>query len=263
MSCITSSPTPCGTVRGSVEGELQRTGSADGRFPVPREGIADVADEPAEAGVWMRVYRVRCSGRFPRAILWVVNPQLEEYRQQFERIASEAKGLTEGLTEAQFNWRPAADQWSIEECLAHLTAVGQVEVEAVEKAVDEAKAKGITGAGPFEFPAWERFILRETEPPVRHQMPAPKRFRADSRTTDHRGIADISACTAAIRDTDRAGGRPGSAAGESSDTHFATVETEPRRHDCTGGGTRTAAPGSSAAGAGTVALAVDGVPISS
>jgi hypothetical protein len=46
----------------------------------------------------------------------------------------------------------------------------------VEKAVDEAKAKGITGAGPFEFPAWERFILRETEPPVRHQMPAPKRF---------------------------------------------------------------------------------------
>ena len=106
----------------------------------------------------------------------MVNPQLEEYRQQFEWIASEAKGLTEGLTEAQFNWRPAADQWSIEECLAHLTAVGQVEVEAVEKAVDEAKAKGITGAGPFEFPAWERFILRETEPPVRHQMPAPKRF---------------------------------------------------------------------------------------
>ena len=60
-----------------------------------------------------------------------MNPQLEEYRQQFERIASEAQELTAGLTEAQFNWRPAPDQWSIEECLAHLTAVGQVEVEAV------------------------------------------------------------------------------------------------------------------------------------
>ena len=92
-----------------------------------------------------------------------MNPQLEEYRQQFEWIASEAKELTKGLTEAQFNWRPAPDQWSIEECLAHLTAVGQVEVEAVEKAVDEAKAKGITGTGPFEYPVWERFILRETD----------------------------------------------------------------------------------------------------
>lgn len=80
------------------------------------------------------------------------------------------------MTEAQFNWRPAPGQWSIEECLAHLTALGQVEVEAVEKAVDEAKAKGITGTGPFEYPVWERFILRETEPPVRHRMPAPKRF---------------------------------------------------------------------------------------
>jgi hypothetical protein len=105
-----------------------------------------------------------------------VNPQLDAYRQQFEWIANEAQGLTKGLTEAQFNWRPKSDQWSIEECLAHLTAVGQAEVEAVEKAVDQAKAKGITGTGPFEFPAWERFILRETEPPVRHQMPAPQRF---------------------------------------------------------------------------------------
>jgi hypothetical protein len=57
-----------------------------------------------------------------------------------------------------------------------LTAVGLVEVEAIEKAVNEAKARGITGTGPFEYPVWERFILRETEPPVRHQMPAPKRF---------------------------------------------------------------------------------------
>jgi hypothetical protein len=105
-----------------------------------------------------------------------VNPQLEEYSQQFRQIAIDAQALTAGLTESQFNWRPAPDQWSIEECLAHLTAVGQVEVDAVEKAVDEAKAKGITGTGPFEYPVWERYILRETEPPVRHQMPSPKRF---------------------------------------------------------------------------------------
>jgi len=106
-----------------------------------------------------------------------VNPQLEDYRQQFERIADEAKDLTTGLTEAQFNWRPTSGEWSIEECLAHLTAVGTAELETIERAVEQARARGITGTGPFEVPAWERFILRETEPPVRHSMRSPGRFR--------------------------------------------------------------------------------------
>jgi hypothetical protein len=109
-------------------------------------------------------------------IILGVHPELERYQQQFEAIASQAKDLAAGLTEAQFNWRPAPEQWSIEECLAHLTMVGQVEVRAIEAAIDEAKAKGRRGSGSFEYPVWERFILRETEPPVRHSTSAPKRF---------------------------------------------------------------------------------------
>ena len=105
-----------------------------------------------------------------------MNPELELYHQQFEQIANEAKELAGGLTEAQFNWRPAPTEWSIEECLSHLTMVGHVEVDAIELAIDQAKASGTTGMGPFEYPAWERFILRETEPPVRHAMRAPRRF---------------------------------------------------------------------------------------
>ena len=106
-----------------------------------------------------------------------MNPQLEDYRQQFEWIANEAKGLTAGLTEARFNWRPEPGAWSIEECLAHLTAVGTAEIETIERAVEQGRAKGLTGAGPFDIPAWERFILRETEPPVRHAIGSPGRFR--------------------------------------------------------------------------------------
>ena len=106
-----------------------------------------------------------------------MNPQLEDYRQQFERIANEAKDLTADLTEAQFNWRPASGEWSIEECLAHLTSVGTAQIEAIERAVQQGRSKGLTGTGPFDVPAWERFILRETEPPVRHAMLSPGRFR--------------------------------------------------------------------------------------
>ena len=102
--------------------------------------------------------------------------ELENCHRQFEEISKQAQELTAGLTEAQFNWRPSTAEWSIEECLAHLTMVGQVEADAVEAAISRAREQGITGSGPFEYPAWERYILRETEPPVRNPMPAPKRF---------------------------------------------------------------------------------------
>ncbi len=105
-----------------------------------------------------------------------MNPQLATYHQQFEEIAAEAKELTDGLSEALFNWRPAPDQWSIEECLGHLTMVGHVTVQSIEAAVTDALARGITGSGPFHYPVWERFMLRETEPPARHALPSPKRF---------------------------------------------------------------------------------------
>ena len=105
-----------------------------------------------------------------------MHAELEKYHKEFESIATQAQELVAGLTEAQFNWRPAPSAWSIQECLAHLTMVGQVEANAIEEAVTRARQQGLTGLGPFTYPAWERYILRETEPPVRNPMEAPKRF---------------------------------------------------------------------------------------
>ena len=105
-----------------------------------------------------------------------MHAELEKYHKEFESIATQAQELVAGLTEAQFNWRPAPSAWSIQECLAHLTMVGQVEASAIEEAVTRARQQGLTGLGPFTYPAWERYILRETEPPVRNPMEAPKRF---------------------------------------------------------------------------------------
>ncbi len=105
-----------------------------------------------------------------------MHPELELYRQQFEQITSDAADLVKGLGEEQFNWRPAPGAWSIEECLAHLTMTGHLELGHIETAIEQGRARGLTGAGPFEYPALERFILRETEPPARHTMPAPKRL---------------------------------------------------------------------------------------
>ena len=106
----------------------------------------------------------------------LVHTELEDYRGQFEQIIGDAQELTGGLTEAQFNWRPGGGEWSIEECLAHLTMMDQAQADLIEQSIQRARAEGLTGAGPFEYPAWERYLLREIEPPVRNPIPAPKRF---------------------------------------------------------------------------------------
>ncbi len=103
--------------------------------------------------------------------------ELEELQKQFQHICEQAKILTQGLSEAQFNWRPHAGLWSIEECLAHLTMVGQTEIRLIEKAIQDGRARGLTGSGPFQYGWLERMILRQTEPPVRRRFSAPRRFR--------------------------------------------------------------------------------------
>jgi hypothetical protein len=105
-----------------------------------------------------------------------VHTELEAYHQQFENITQEAGELVSGLSEEEFSWRPGPGQWSMQECFSHLTMVGQVELLLVEAAIDDARARGVTGAGPFRHSALERFIIRETEPPARRRMSSPKRF---------------------------------------------------------------------------------------
>ena len=102
--------------------------------------------------------------------------ELELYRQQFHQIEQRARDLTAGLDEARFNWRPSAQDWSIEECLSHLTMVGQWEIRALEQAIDQGRQRGLTGRGPFEYGSIDRFIVHQTEPPVRTPMPAPQHF---------------------------------------------------------------------------------------
>jgi DinB superfamily len=106
----------------------------------------------------------------------LVHPELISYREQFQRIIDESSALVQGLSEEEFNWRPGAGQWSIEECMAHLVMVGNVELDYIEKAIEEGKNRGLNGAGPFHYSALERYVLRETEPPLRRARQTPRRF---------------------------------------------------------------------------------------
>ena len=122
------------------------------------------------------------------------------------------------------------------------------------KSGGRGKAKGITGTGPFEYPIWERFILRETEPPVRHQMPAPKRFVPVHGQPITGILPTFLHVQRQFTTPDRTGGRIGSTAGEGADTDCASVEAESGGYPGAGGGTRASPYGAGAAGTGTAGV---------
>lgn len=101
--------------------------------------------------------------------------ELGDYRRQFEAIKTEARELTRGLSDAQFNWRPAPGSWSIAECLAHLNLTGQVYLPRLERSMRAARTQGLTGEGPFRHGWFGNFFVRRLEPPVkRFKVKAPK-----------------------------------------------------------------------------------------
>ena len=103
--------------------------------------------------------------------------ELEGYRAQFEAARRDASGLTAGLSDAQFNWRPAPGAWSIAECLAHLNVTGQFYLPRIDRRIREAREAGMLSEGPFRYGLLGRLMVRGAEPPAKLKFKAPKIFQ--------------------------------------------------------------------------------------
>ena len=104
-------------------------------------------------------------------------PDLQDYQRQIESVNLDAKDLIAGLSDAQFNWRPIPGHWSIAECLDHLTVTNRELIESVKKTISAARAKGLTGRGPFRYGWIGNMFVRSLEPPVKMKFKAPKIFK--------------------------------------------------------------------------------------
>lgn len=103
-----------------------------------------------------------------------LSAELQGYREQFEAVKRDARGLLSGLTDAQFNWRPAPGAWSIAECLAHLNVTGQFYLPRIDRRIREATAAGALGEGPFRYGPLAKMFVRGMEPPAKLKFKAPK-----------------------------------------------------------------------------------------
>jgi len=84
-----------------------------------------------------------------------LEPALAELR---ERLAADLGAVTSavgGLTQAQADWRPAPDRWSVGEVLHHMLLSNRMFALVVRKLIQQGRRQGLT-AGPTSRRSWPR-----------------------------------------------------------------------------------------------------------
>ncbi|HEX2219347.1 MAG TPA: DinB family protein, partial [Gemmatimonadales bacterium] len=63
--------------------------------------------------------------------------------------------------------RPAPDRWSVAGCLVHLNLSGGLYLPALDRAIADARARGLTGGGEYRPGLVGGWLARSMEPPPR------------------------------------------------------------------------------------------------
>lgn len=105
-----------------------------------------------------------------------LTPELEIFRESFERIADEADALAGGLTNDQFNWHPPAGGWSVAQCIEHLNVTARLYLPNLDEGIADAIRRGLYGDGPFRYGWLARTIVQSQEPTTRRKFKAAKAF---------------------------------------------------------------------------------------
>jgi len=95
-----------------------------------------------------------------------------------ERNSDEASKLVTGLSEAQLNWKPAPDRWSMAQCLYHLTVSTEKFGPYFTAAIARGRERYPVTAAPVYRPSWMGgWLIRQLLPEATRKVPAPKIFR--------------------------------------------------------------------------------------
>jgi hypothetical protein len=102
--------------------------------------------------------------------------ELSGYLRQIEAVKREAEVFLAGMTDVQFNWRPGSERWSIAQCFDHLNVATRRTFPAFDRAIADARARGLSAPGPFRYGWFTRWMVGSMEPPVKRRQRTFKIF---------------------------------------------------------------------------------------
>jgi hypothetical protein len=102
---------------------------------------------------------------------------LARFGRELEAVRRDAAALTDELSDGQLAWRPGPGRWSVGEIVSHLHVLNTRYLEAIDLAMEQARARGRTGPDGYRPGLVGGFMTRMMEPPVKRRLKAPAIFR--------------------------------------------------------------------------------------
>jgi hypothetical protein len=135
------------------------------------------------------------------------NGEIEGLVRELEAVGREAREVFGGLSAAQLNWKPSAQQWSVGQCFDHLIVTNSTFFPVMER----------VAAGTFKSDLWARvsplsgffgrYILGALDPSKGKKIKAPRAFLPASSDVDaeviDRFVGNLSEVSARMRATER------------------------------------------------------------
>lgn len=101
------------------------------------------------------------------------NLTLPQIFAEAEAIASDAKTLFGHLSPEQLNWKPAADSWSVAQCLDHLISANSEYDPIVDRILKGEYRKTLLHRMPFLPSLFGRMIINAVSPESQRKLKAP------------------------------------------------------------------------------------------
>jgi hypothetical protein len=104
-------------------------------------------------------------------------------------IREDARSLTEGLSDAQFNWKPSPERWSVAQCVKHLVLTGSFAAQAQETTITKLEQTGKRSDGPYAYGGiaakMGSMLMNGAEPPVQKRYRTSKKvYPAEQHSRD-------------------------------------------------------------------------------
>jgi hypothetical protein len=102
---------------------------------------------------------------------------LKTIESEAHRNSEVAQALTSALSETQLNWKPSAAQWSMAQCLEHLTITSGQFDRYFSVALERARRKWPVTSGPHYLPSMVGgWLARQVNPEGGRNFRRPKYF---------------------------------------------------------------------------------------
>jgi len=77
------------------------------------------------------------------------------------------------LDDAQVRWKPAADRWSVGECVEHMAMTTEKLLPILRAAIEKGKSEGRRAQGPFRYGWTARFFVNSLAPDNKRRYKVP------------------------------------------------------------------------------------------